>query len=144
MTQLQTQAKARKRESRGSEAVSGGIRIQVRPRYVDEQSDPAARQWLFSYRIRITNESDQPARLMTRRWEIVDASGRREEVRGPGVVGQQPRLEPGQTFEYSSFCQLRTTWGTMEGSYRFRTDDERDFEAAVARFYLVAPEPRRP
>ena len=139
MTQLQTQPKARKRESRGSEVLIAGIRVQVRPRYVENQSDPAARQWLFSYRIRITNEGDEAARLLTRRWEIVDAAGRHEQVKGPGVVGQQPRLEPGQTFEYSSFCQLRTAWGTMEGAFQFRADDERNFEAAVARFYLVAP-----
>jgi ApaG protein len=131
-------------ECRGSECVTSGIRVQVRPRYVEDQSDPGARQWLFSYRIRISNESVTPVKLETRHWRIVDAVGHPEEVRGPGVVGQQPRLEPGQSFEYSSYCQLRTSWGTMEGAYQLRTDDGDTFDAKVGRFILVGPgAPRR-
>jgi ApaG protein len=141
--QTQAQIKTRKPESRGSDVLTHGIRVQVRPKFVEEQSDPGARQWMFSYRIRISNEGDKPAQLMTRRWDIVDGSGRHEQVKGPGVVGQQPRLEPGRMFEYSSFCQLRTNWGTMEGAYQFRTEDAATFDVAIARFYLVGPEARR-
>jgi ApaG protein len=128
---------------RGSECVTAGIRIHVRPMYVQDQSDPSARQWLFSYRIRISNEGVVPVRLETRHWRIVDAVGHPEEVRGPGVVGQQPRLEPGQSFEYSSYCQLRTSWGTMEGAYQLRTDEGETFDANIGRFFLVGPEPAR-
>ncbi|HMN42515.1 MAG TPA: Co2+/Mg2+ efflux protein ApaG [Phycisphaerales bacterium] len=129
---------------RGSECLTSGIRIDVRPSYIDDQSDPSARQWLFAYRIRISNEGVEPVKLLRRRWTIVDAGGNEEEVRGDGVVGHQPRIEPGQGFEYSSYCQLRTSWGTMEGSYEFRTDDDRRVDAAVGRFFLVGPDaPRR-
>ncbi len=123
--------------SHGSVALTSGIRVAVQPRYIPEQSDPSARQWLFSYRIRVSNEGEQTVQLLSRHWVIVDAGGQKEEVRGPGVVGQQPTLGPGQTFEYSSFVPLRTTWGTMEGSYQFRDAQGRSFEAQVARFYLV-------
>jgi ApaG protein len=128
--------------ARGSVALTHGFRVSVQPRYMPEQSDPTGRQWLFAYRIRIANEGAEPAQLQSRRWVIVDSHGTREEVKGPGVVGQQPRLEPGQSFEYTSFCPLRTPWGTMEGSYHFRTDDGRELDVAVARFYLVSEEDR--
>ncbi|MBY0311191.1 MAG: Co2+/Mg2+ efflux protein ApaG [Phycisphaerales bacterium] len=122
----------------GSVALSAGVRVAVQPKYLPEQSDPGARQWLFTYRIRISNESAQRVQLMTRHWVIVDSSGQREEVRGPGVVGQQPMLAPGQVFEYSSFVPLRTSWGTMEGAYQFVGEDGSNFEAQIARFYLVS------
>jgi ApaG protein len=129
---------------RGSACVTNGIRVEVRPRYVEDQSDPAGRQWLFSYRIRIANEGVVPVKLESRHWHIVDAVGNPEEVRGPGVVGQQPRLEPGHSFEYSSYCQLRTSWGTMEGAYRLRTDEGEAFDVRIGRFILVGPQsPRR-
>jgi ApaG protein len=129
---------------RGSECLTAGIRVDVRPSYIEDQSDPSARQWLFAYRIRIANEGVEPVKLLRRHWTIVDAGGNEEEVRGDGVVGNQPRIEPGQGFEYSSYCQLRTNWGTMEGSYEFRADDGRRVDAAIARFFLVGPDaPRR-
>lgn len=124
----------------GSVALTNGIRVAVQPRYVPEQSDPGARQWLFTYRIRITNEGDRAAQLLNRHWVIVDSGGQTDEVRGPGVVGQHPRLEPGQSFEYHSFVPLRTAWGTMEGAYQFVADDGSAFEASIARFYLVSDE----
>lgn len=133
-----SQAVAKSSKSRGSQAETRGVRVVVHPEFIPEQSDPKARQFLFSYRIRITNANPAPAKLLSRHWVIVDAHGEREEVRGPGVVGQQPRLDPGQTFEYSSFCQLRTAWGTMEGDYQFQRDDGSIFDVAVARFYLVS------
>jgi ApaG protein len=87
----------------------------------------------------ISNEGDQPARLLRRHWLIIDADGHREEVRGPGVVGETPRLEPGKAFKYQSFCPLKTRWGTMEGSYTMQRDDGSTFEASIARFYLRLP-----
>ena len=105
-----------------------------------EQSRPAEREYMFAYRIRIANEGDAPAQLISRHWVIVDAQGNRHDVEGPGVVGRQPRLEPGQIFEYSSYCPLKTPWGTMEGAFLMRRDDSSEFEATVARFYLAAPQ----
>lgn len=122
----------------GSEATTEGVRVEVWPAFMAEQSQPDERQWMFSYRVRITNEGSEAATLESRYWLIVDAHGERHEVRGPGVVGQQPRVEAGEAFEYSSFCPLRTAWGTMEGSFQMRRDDGRAFEAVVARFYLAA------
>lgn len=127
------------RECVGSERTTGGVRIVVRPKYEAEKSDPSSRQWLFSYRILVANDGAEPVQLLTRRWEIVDAHGERETVEGPGVVGKTPRLEPGKSFEYSSYCPLRTNWGTMEGAYGFKTDEGRSFEAEVGRFILVGP-----
>jgi ApaG protein len=129
---------------KGSAAETRGVRVVVHPEYVPEQSDPDSRQFLFTYRIRISNTSDTTVQLRERHWIIVDAHGERDEVRGPGVVGQQPRLEPGQSFEYSSFVQFRTPWGTMEGEYTMVTPaagaaPAEAFQARVARFFLVAP-----
>jgi ApaG protein len=122
----------------GSSCVTRGIRVDVAPQYLREQSDPDAGKFVFSYRIRVTNEGAVAAQLVSRHWIIVDADGERHDVRGEGVVGQQPLLGPGQSFEYSSYCPLETPWGTMEGTYAFRTDDGATFDAVVARFYLAA------
>lgn len=127
------------RASRGSTANTRGVGVSVHPEYVAEQSDPESRQFLFTYRIRVSNDGDTTVQLRERHWVIVDAHGEREEVRGPGVVGQQPKIEPGATFEYSSFVQLRTPWGTMEGEYLIARPGGEAFEARIARFFLVAP-----
>jgi ApaG protein len=133
-------ASSRRPACRGSESSSNGFRIAVFPTYLPDHSDPEARQFIFGYRIRIANESQITAQLLLRHWTIVDAHGRSNEVQGEGVVGQQPILRPGQSFEYSSFCPLPTAWGTMEGHYVFqREGDEAIFEVPIARFYLVAP-----
>ena len=95
-----------------SEATTQGIRVQVRARYSAEHSDPQHSQWFFLYTIRIINEGEQPVQLLTRHWIITDATGQVEEVRGPGVVGVQPRLEPGEDFEYTYGCPLRTPFGS--------------------------------
>ena len=131
-----------KRECVGSERTTEGVRIVVRPTYEVEKSDPSSRQWLFSYRILVANEGTEPVQLLKRRWEIVDSHGERESVAGPGVVGKTPRLKPGEKFEYSSYCPLRTNWGTMEGAYGFKTEGGREFEAEVGRFILIGPEMR--
>lgn len=127
----------------GSSALTEGVRIAVQPRFLPEQSDPSIRQFIFAYQVKIHNESEAPIRLINRYWLIVDAQGRSHEVRGEGVVGQQPRIMPGDSHEYSSYCPLPTTWGTMEGKYQMRRDDGTTFEANVARFYLVAPRDER-
>lgn len=135
-------APAGKYRNLGSETITEGIRIAVQPRYVPEQSDPDSGQWFFAYRIEIRNLSDATATLRTRHWMITDADGERRDVEGEGVVGEQPRLEPGQSFTYESFCPLATPWGTMEGSYTFERDDFTTFKARIDRFFLVSdPQP---
>jgi ApaG protein len=121
-----------------SDTVTEGIRVQAAAQYLDGESEPDQRQYLFAYRIRVRNEGTRRARLKSRHWIIVDADNHREDVRGPGVVGKTPLLAPGESFEYSSGCPLRTPWGTMEGSYTMERDDGTSFEAAVGRFFLVS------
>lgn len=122
-----------------STAVTSGIRVQVSSAFRPDQSAPANGRFLFTYAIRISNEGDRPAKLVSRHWIITDANGEREEVVGEGVVGEQPRLEPGQAFEYTSFCVLKTPHGSMRGSYRMVRDDGTRFAAAIAPFSMVAP-----
>ena len=122
-----------------SDTVTEGVRVGATAQYLPEQSDPDARQFLFGYTIVIANQGDAPVQLLSRHWVIIDAEGRREEVRGPGVVGETPRLEPGQAFKYQSFCPLRTPWGTMEGTYQMKRDDGSTFDAQIGRFYLRIP-----
>lgn len=129
---------AGKQQRLGSEAVTDGIKVVVQPRFLPDQSDPAAAQWLFAYRIEITNMSETAATLRTRHWIITDADGESRDVEGEGVVGEQPRLRPGDTFVYESFCPLNTPWGTMEGSYAFECDDATIINARIARFFLVS------
>jgi len=119
-----------------SEAVTEGIRVEVESRYHPDRSDPGGGQWFFSYTIRITNEGTGMARLMSRHWIITDADGQTEEVRGPGVVGQQPVLPAGQSFKYTSFCPLNTSFGTMHGTYEMAADDGRTFDVEIAPFAL--------
>ena len=122
-----------------SEAVTQGLRVKVQSTYVPEQSNPRQQRYVFAYTIRITNEGEQPAQLLNRHWVITHGSGQVEEVRGPGVVGAQPRLEPGQHFEYTSGCVLSTPHGTMHGTYEMKRDDASTFEAVVAPFSLSMP-----
>ena len=120
-----------------SDEVTQGVRVRAAACYMEEESDPSARNYLYGYRIRFNNEGDQTVQLLSRHWIIVDAHGRREEVRGAGVVGEQPTLEPNGSWEYKSGCQLKTEWGTMEGTYLFRVDDDEQFEVSVGRFFLA-------
>ena len=122
-----------------SEIVTAGIRVEVRSEYVEERSDPLQLQWFFAYHIRITNESSRPARLVSRHWVITDAHGEEEHVEGPGVIGEQPLIQPGGSHEYSSFCPLRTSFGTMAGSYKMRDPDGELFDVAVAAFTFCEP-----
>jgi ApaG protein len=118
-------------------ATTDGIRVQVQATYRPERSSPAAGRWLFSYAVRIENGGTQTARLLSRHWIITDAHGRLDEVVGDGVVGKQPRLRPGEAFEYTSFCVLGTPHGSMRGSYKMLREDGQSFEAAIAPFPLV-------
>jgi ApaG protein len=113
--------------------------IRVQPRYLDEQSQPAANRFVFSYTVRITNTGSVPARLIARHWVITDGHGKIEEVRGPGVVGEQPHMAPGESFEYTSGAVLTTAVGTMHGSYSMLADDGSKFEATIPRFTLAIP-----
>src|ERR1700761_3681518 len=99
-----------------SEMVTHNVRVGASAFYQPGQSDPDKRQFDFGYTIVVANNGDKPVQLVSRHWIIIDAHGRREDVEGPGVVGQTPRLEPGQAFKYQSHCPLRTNWGTMEGT----------------------------
>lgn len=124
-------------DSPNSNTLTHGIRIQAAARYAADDSQPDSRQYLFVYKIRITNEGTERAKLRSRHWIILDANNKREEVRGPGVVGKHPDLAPGESFEYESSCPLRTTWGTMEGTYTFEREDKTKFDAVVGRFFLA-------
>jgi ApaG protein len=122
-----------------SEAVTDGLRVEVDAQYSPENSQPAANQWFFLYTIRISNEGGETCQLMSRHWIIRDATGRIEEVEGDGVVGEQPVLEPGDSFEYTSGCPLPTPFGSMEGSYQMVTERGSHFDAEIARFDLREP-----
>jgi ApaG protein len=115
------------------------IAIDVATRFLDEESAPDEGRFVFAYTIRIRNQGDVAARLVERHWIITDANGRVEEVRGAGVVGEQPRLLPGEAFEYTSGAVLETALGTMQGSYRMEADDGTAFDAPIAPFPLSMP-----
>lgn len=115
------------------------IRVEVQTVYVEEQSDPCDRRFVFSYTITIRNEGQVPARLLTRHWIITDANGNVKETRGDGVVGEQPYLKPGEGFRYSSGAVIETPVGTMQGSYQMVADDGRHFDAPIAPFRLAMP-----
>ncbi len=116
-----------------------GIRVRVQSAYLPDQSSPDDDRYVFAYTITITNESTFTAQLRTRHWIITDSRGSVEEVKGDGVVGEQPRLGPGQSFQYTSGCVLKTPIGTMQGSYRFWRDDGTYFDATIAPFSLASP-----
>lgn len=120
-----------------SEATTRGICVQVESRYSAQNSAPG--QWFFLYSIRISNQGSETVQLMSRHWIIRDGSGRVEEVRGPGVVGEQPILQPGDSYEYTSGCPLPTPFGSMEGSYQMVTDGGAEFDAVIAEFMLREP-----
>jgi ApaG protein len=115
--------------------------VAVTTQYIAEQSDPSEDSYAFAYTITVNNTGRIPAQLISRHWVIVDASGHTEEVKGLGVVGHQPLLKPGESFQYSSGCRLRTPSGTMHGSYFCVAEDGERFEAPVALFVLEADTP---
>ncbi|OGT46278.1 MAG: Co2+/Mg2+ efflux protein ApaG [Gammaproteobacteria bacterium RIFCSPHIGHO2_12_FULL_41_20] len=109
------------------------------PSYLAAQSDPESQRFLWSYEVTISNEADEIVQLLNRYWKITDMTGRVEEVKGPGVVGLQPIIKPGKKFVYSSFCQLVTPQGTMEGNYEMQTLEEERFLVHIPKFILTAP-----
>ena len=121
-----------------SSAVTEGIRVTVSAAYVPEQSAPAAKRYVFAYTVKILNEGAQAAQLRTRHWVITDGNGKVEEVRGPGVVGQQPYLKPGEAFEYTSGCVLQTSRGEMRGTYQMHRPDGSGFDATIAVIAMIA------
>jgi ApaG protein len=122
-----------------SSATTRQVTIDVRSSYVPERSDPAGEQWLFAYWVRISNRGAETVQLISRHWVITDAHGEVEEVRGLGVIGQQPILAPGESFEYTSFCPLTTPFGTMHGTYQMETSSGEQFDAEIAAFTLAEP-----
>ncbi|MFK7886613.1 MAG: Co2+/Mg2+ efflux protein ApaG [Gammaproteobacteria bacterium] len=115
------------------------IDIQVSSYYLDQQSSPDDDRFVFGYTITIRNDGDIPAQLLTRHWVITDANGKVQEVRGDGVVGEQPYLQPGEGFRYSSGAILETSVGAMQGSYGMRDDDGGLFDAPISPFTLAMP-----
>ena len=123
-----------------SDAVTNSIRVEVLARHSPENSRPQQSQWVFQYTVRISNQGTETVQLISRHWIITDAFEHVEEVQGPGVVGEQPVLAPGESFQYSSWCPLETPTGAMRGAYQMvRTADASRFDIAIAPFALRAP-----
>ena len=124
--------------------ITRSIKVEVKPYYLEDQSSPAENRYVWAYHVRIENQGGETVQLRRRHWQITDAMGRLQEVRGPGVVGEQPVLAPGQSFEYTSGTPLATSSGIMVGSYEMETPNGECFAVAVPAFSLDSPhEPRR-
>lgn len=122
-----------------SEAVTNHVRVEVESEYAPERSQPFQSEWFFLYTIRITNEGDETVQLLSRHWIATDANGRTEEVKGPGVVGEQPVLKPGESFQYTSGWPLTTPSGVLRGTYQMVTEGGDHFEVEIAPFALHEP-----
>ncbi len=122
-----------------SEAITKGVAVTVQSFYVAERSDPRRDYYFFAYRVRIANVGDETVQLMSRHWIITDGEDQVEEVKGPGVIGEQPVLEPDQSFEYTSACPLKTPVGTMQGTYQMVRSGGEGFDAEIAPFTLAQP-----
>jgi ApaG protein len=121
-----------------SEAVTDSIRVEVLSNYSAENSRPLEDHWVFQYTVRITNQGSETVQLVSRHWIITDGVGHTEEVQGPGVVGEQPVLEPGESFQYSSWCPLKTPTGRMRGTYQMARASGDQFDIEIAPFALKA------
>jgi ApaG protein len=130
---------AQPRASRPSATTTRGIRIEVRSEFLPERSSVRDGSYLFQYHVRISNVGSEQAQLISREWIITNADGEVERVKGPGVVGEQPVLPPGASFEYTSYCPLKTAVGSMQGSYQMVTASGERFDAAIAPFTLAVP-----
>ena len=124
---------------RTSDTTTRGIRIEVHSEFLAERSSPREEQYLFQYHVRIWNVGSETAQLVTREWIITNADGEVERVKGPGVVGEQPVLSPGSSFEYRSFCPMKTSVGSMHGSYQMVTSNGDRFDAIISPFTLAVP-----
>lgn len=125
------------------EAQTRGLTVRVRPEYLPDQSAPDERRWVWAYHVEVANHGRETVQLVSRHWIITDAFGRVEEVQGPGVIGQQPTLRPGEGFRYASGCPLPTSSGTMAGTYQMVTDGGERFDAEIPTFSLDVPQGRR-
>lgn len=121
------------------EKITRNIRVRVAPKYLDDRSTPEENYFFWAYTIEIANRGSEPVQLRSRYWRITDATGHVEEVRGPGVVGETPVIEPGRSFTYTSGCPLRTSSGLMVGTYAMTTGDGKMFEVEVPAFSLDSP-----
>ena len=133
---------ARRSSNRGmrtSDTTTRGIRIEVQSMYMPERSSPKDSEYLFEYHVRISNTGSETAQLISREWIITNADGEVERIKGPGVVGEQPVLAPGTAFEYRSFCPLKTSVGSMQGSYQMVAANGEHFDAVIAPFTLAIP-----
>ncbi|MGD0908969.1 MAG: Co2+/Mg2+ efflux protein ApaG [Candidatus Acidiferrales bacterium] len=122
-----------------SEAITRNIRVRVQSQYDPSRSNPNHSQWFFLYTVNVTNEGSETVQLMSRHWIITDGMGKIEEVRGPGVVGKQPVLAPGESFEYTSGCPLTTPFGSMQGTYQMINQAAEKFDIEIAQFILTEP-----
>ena len=115
------------------------IQVTVNTQYIEAESNPSANRYIFSYTILIKNNGDTPAKLLDRHWIITDANNRIQEVKGKGVIGEQPHLKPGETFQYTSGTMLETPFGSMQASYKMIADDGQHFDAVIEPFSLAVP-----
>ena len=120
--------------------MQNSIKIQAHPEFLLERSQPDKSYYFFSYNIKIINNSEIGVKLLSRYWHIKDGKGQTEDVHGPGVVGKTPSIKPKGVFEYTSFCPLQTPIGFMEGSYRMISENGKQFDVAIPRFKLIAPQ----
>ena len=114
------------------------IIVEANSEYISDQSNPVEEKYFFSYNIKITNNSNQSAKLLSRYWHITDGLGNSEDIHGPGVVGKNPKIKPGESFSYTSYCPIKTPIGSMEGSFRMVNEDTEEFEVEVKKFKLLA------
>ena len=134
-----SEARGRGQGTHTSDTTTRGIRVQVRSTYLSDRSSPRDSQYLFAYNVRISNLGTEAAQLVSREWIITSAEGDVERVKGPGVVGEQPVLQPGGSFEYTSYCPLKTAVGSMQGSYQMVAASGEKFDAQIAPFTLAVP-----
>ena len=121
-----------------SDAVTNGVRVEVLSRHSTENSRPLLGEWVFEYTVRITNQGSETVQLISRHWIITDGMDHVEEVKGPGVIGKQPALAPGESFKYSSWCPLKTPTGSMRGTYQMISASGKQFDIEIAPFALKA------
>jgi ApaG protein len=122
-----------------SEAVTNNVRVEVQSKYAPEHSQPFQGEWFFHYTVRISNEGENTVQLLSRHWIVTEVTGRVEEFKGSGVVGEQPVLHPGESFQYTSGCPLKTSSGVMRGTYQMVTEDGDHFDVEIAPFALHEP-----
>ena len=122
-----------------SEAITNNVRVEVESQYAPNHSQPFQEVWTFHYTVKISNEGDDTVQLLSRHWIITDGNGKVEEVQGPGVVGEQPVLAPGESFTYTSGCRLQTSSGVMRGTYSMVTESGEHFDVEIAPFMLREP-----